>query len=104
MELPSSRYFLWAERLPVYNGAVRHALTLELEQVHAAPVVDVDQASTVASASAPSVPPPHQVLPKGMTAFAVDGVAPEMDIALVAAESQRDSDGGQFPEIEYVGG
>lgn len=30
-ELPSSRFFAWAERLPHYDGAVRHLLMAEMQ-------------------------------------------------------------------------
>lgn len=73
-ELPSSRFFQWAERLPAYEGAVRAAFL----------------AARAASATSPPLGP------------AGEGVSepPPVDVATLAAISDHPG----FPGIEYVRG
>lgn len=75
MALSSSRYFLWAERLPAYEGAVRAALLRDTKP----PVVGVPDGL----GAAPPAEPPTEVSPAALAAM---------------------SDHPGFPSIEFTGG
>lgn len=74
MQLPSSRFFQFAERLVHYDGAVRHALAVEY-------------------AAAGPPPPPDDQSPAVVTGAGVD-------VATVASLSQTPG----FPGVAYTSG
>lgn len=88
--LGSSRYFLFAERLPAYQGAVRAALTAELAEDQAANQVPTVPAPASAQQHAP-----------GTTAIASERLPTYSGEALAA---MTDDGGMGLPGIEYDGG
>lgn len=80
MQLDSPRYFRLAERLVHYDGALRHALAAELERRS----------------------PPAPVQPGAAPAAAVTPT--NLSGAALAAMTDHQSQGGNFPGIEYSGG
>lgn len=90
-QLSSSRYFLFAERLAAYQGAVRTALTAELLEDQAANQMPAHAAPEAAQHNAPAM----------ATAIASDRLPTYSGEAL----AQMTDDGGMgFPGIEYEGG